>query len=431
MIVILLGLYLAIIIIRPMDWWEPVLNWPIVNIGAILTGLIGAPVLVRRSKVIWRQIPQLKIAFIFWMGLMLSYASHINFSGTLMVFQEFGKIIFFFILLLVLIEDLRGANTLLLALLVGIAFLGIHAIMQHHTGVGFGGKLPSARGIDPNTGATVWQARAFGTFDDPNDLCLALVVGIPLFYVLLKNSTNPIQKIFAITGIVCSAYGGWCTNSRGGVVAAFGMIGSSALIRLRGVKRYMAAVFGFSAVTLLAPSRFGGGGGFVGKDRALLWGQGLDMFKSNPLFGVGYDSFAEHADEHLVAHNSFVHTLAEGGLAAYLPFFLLLYLTMIHLRRLINQKQIISTNDRRILTGVFAALAGDFTAMYFISRQYQHIFYAILAVAITLTYLTSVKYNLQNHVFGPARKDIRTGLLWGLGSIVVLWASVRIVNHIS
>ena len=428
MIIFLLGLYLVIIIIRPMDWWEPVQDWQLVNYGAIALGLIGAPTLLSRFRVIWRQVPQLKIMVLFLIGLMLSYASHLKIGSTLMVFQDFGKVVVFFILLLVLTENLKSVNMLLMALQIGVMFLAIHAILQHHTMAGFGGKPPSPR--TSSTGEISYQARAFGTFDDPNDLCLMLVVGMPLFYSLFKTSTNPIQKIFTLVGAGLSAYGAWCTNSRGGVIAAFGMIGAFVLIRLTGVKRYLAAGFGFGIVTLLAPSRFGGGA-LVGKDRSLLWGQGIEMFKSNTLFGVGYGTFADLSDNHLVAHNSFVHTLAEGGLVSYLPFFLLLYLTMVYLRRLLNQKQIISRTDHQILTGVFAALAGDFTAMYFISRQYQHILYALLAIAIMLTYLTSRKYDLYNHVFGPVKKDIRMGLLCGLGSIVVLWITIRIVNQIS
>ena len=430
MIVYLLGLYIVVIMIRPMDWWEPVRDWQFVSIGAIVTGLVGAPTIMKRIRVIWYSVPEFKAAFIFWLGLILSYASHLNFGGTLLVFQEFGKVIFFFFLLLVLVDSRRGVNTLLLALLIGIIFLAIHAILQHHTGVGFGGKLPTRR-VNSLTGDISFQARAFGTFDDPNDLCLILVVGIPLFYVLFKIGANPIQKLFAIFGIAVSAYGAWCTNSRGGVVAAFGMVGASVLVSLRGIKRYLGAALGFCVVTVLAPSRFGGGGGLVGKDRSELWGDGMNMFKSNPIFGVGYDAFMDNTSRYQVAHNSFVHTLAEGGLAGYLPFFLLLYLTMVHLRRLITQEQIISKNDKHMLSGIFAALAGDFTGMYFISRQYQHILYTLLAFAIVSTYLTSAKYDLISYVFGPIKKDIRMGLLWGLGSIAVLWITIRIANVIS
>ena len=430
MISLLLGLYILVIMIRPMDWFEPIFQWPLVNIGAIGIGLVGAPTLLRRSRIIWQQVPQLKISFLFLVGLMLSYVSHLNIYGAMMVFQEFGKVLFFFILMLVLVKNYQGFNTLLIAILIGVMFLAVHSILQHNTGVGFGGKLPSARGINAETGEIQWQARAFGTFDDPNDLCLMLVVGIPLFFISFITSANPIQKLFAVSGIALSSYGAWCTNSRGGVIAACGMIGAFVLVSMRGIKRYLTAVFGFGVVTLLAPSRFGGGA-FAGQDRSILWGQGLEMFKSNPLFGIGYGLFQDYANEHHVAHNSYIHILGEAGLFGYLPFFLLLYLTMVHLRRLIARKQVLSKKDYHILLGIFAALAGDFTAMYFISRQYQHILYTLLAVAIVATYLISVKHGLQKDIFGSIRKDVRMGLLYGLGSVVVLWVTIRAVNMIS
>jgi len=429
MITSLLGLYVVVLMIRPMDWWEPTYGWQLVSIGAILLALVGAPTLMARGRLIWRQVPQLKIAGLFWLGLILSFASRLNFMGVQEVFQDFGKVMFFFALILVLVERLKGVNTLLLGLQVGILFLAIHAILQHNTGVGFGGKEPSPR-VNVVTGEITYQARAFGTFDDPNDLCLMLVVGIPLFYVLSKTSTNPFQKGIAMAGAALSGYGAWCTNSRGGVIAAFGMIGAFVLVRLRGVKRYLAGALAFSIVTILAPSRFGGGGGMLGKDRSELWGDGLDMFKSNPVFGVGYEMFQEVSGRHQVAHNSYVQTLAEGGLITYLPFVLLLYLTVLQLRRLINEKNVISRTDSQVLSGIFAALIGDFTGMYFISRQYQHILYTLLGVAIVMTYLTSVKYNLQNQVFGSVQRDVRMGLLWGLGSIVVMWISIRIANQL-
>ena len=425
---VLLGLYVVVLMIRPMDWWEPTYGWQLVSIGAILLALVGAPTLMARFRVIWRQVPQLKIAGLFWLGLGLSFATKLNFMGLQEVFQDFGKVMFFFVLILVLVENLKGVNTLLLGLQIGILFLAIHAILQHNTGVGFGGKEPTPR-VNIITGEITYQARAFGTFDDPNDLCLMLVVGIPMFYVLSKTGTNPFQKLIALGGSAVSAYGAWCTNSRGGVIAAFGMIGGFVLVRLRGVKRYVAGGIAFSIVTVLAPSRFGGGG-MVGRDRSELWGDGLEMFKSNPLFGVGYEMFEENNGRHQVAHNSYVQTLAEGGLVTYLPFFLLLCLTMVQLRRLINEKNVISRTERQILSGIFAALIGDFTGMYFISRQYQHILYTLLGVAIVMTYLTSVKYNLQNQVFGPVKRDVRMGLLWGLGSIVVMWITIRIVNQL-
>ena len=46
--------------------------------------------------------------------------------------------------------------------------------------------------------------------------------------------------------------------------------------------------------------------------RVQAWAEGLQMFKSHPLFGVGFGRYTDF--NRLVAHNSFVHTLGELGL---------------------------------------------------------------------------------------------------------------------
>jgi O-antigen ligase len=51
-----------------------------------------------------------------------------------------------------------------------------------------------------------------------------------------------------------------------------------------------------------------------GKDRAALWGEGLQIVKSHPIFGVGFGLMGDHTDNHQTAHNSVVVCSAELGL---------------------------------------------------------------------------------------------------------------------
>ena len=63
--------------------------------------------------------------------------------------------------------------------------------------------------------------------------------------------------------------------------------------------------------------QFTGGRGISassGSDRTSLWGQGLGLLRSHPLFGVGFDQMASFTDAHLTAHNSVVVCAAELGL---------------------------------------------------------------------------------------------------------------------
>jgi hypothetical protein len=51
-----------------------------------------------------------------------------------------------------------------------------------------------------------------------------------------------------------------------------------------------------------------------GSDRTILWGEGLQLLKSHPLFGVGFGYMPDYTEEHLTAHNSLVVCAAELGL---------------------------------------------------------------------------------------------------------------------
>ena len=414
--------------IRPQDWWAPVRNLQLVTLGGILTTVFSFPVLLGRLPFIWKRVPQMKVALAFFMGLLFSILSQGWLTGVWSVVQEFGRVLFFFFLILILVDNVRNFKIFLWSILLCIIWLSIHAILQHHTGYGFGHQAPLNR-LHRDMGDTrVWvqQAIAFGTFEDPNDLCTCLVVAIPLFYVLFKTSSNPIQQMISLVGVSLTSYGVYCTNSRGGVVAVFGMLVSYVLTRIKGFRRYIVAAFGVTAVTILAPSRFSGN--IVGHDRAVLWGDGVAMFKDNPVFGVGYKTFTDYSSDHLQAHNTYIHVLAELGLVGYLPLFLLIYLTVVLLRRTINEVKTISNQDYQLLTGIYSSCIGYMTALYFVSREYEHFFYLMMALPTTATVIYCDRYGLTTQVFGNIKKDIRQGLLWGLASVVIFYFTVRMAN---
>jgi len=429
MAVFFLAAYLVSILIRPMDWWEPLLGYELVTVGAVLILLIGFPQLLARFPVLWKRVPQLKAAIGFLLAISVSLLARAWFGGALDVFVTFGKVIIFYFLIILLVKTVDDLNLLIWAFLMCALWLAVHAIMQHHLGYGFGGQEPLFRKIDPTKGTNVYQAMAYGTFNDPNDLSAALVVAIPLFITQFYRK-NFLLKAVSFIGIPLVAYGIYCTNSRGGVVAFGGMLLTFIMARLKGVSRYLVIVLAVVGVTVVAPSRFVSSS-TEGHDRAILWGQGLDMFKSNPIFGGGYGNFANTSEGHHVAHNSYIHTLAETGLLGYIPFFLIIYLTIVQLRRLLALKNLIPKSDFVLLTGLYAGLTGYLTGVYFISRQYQHILYVFLGLAVSGVYVISERNGLRDQIFGAARKDLQSGLVSSLGSIVAIWIVIRLANLVS
>lgn len=101
------------------------------------------------------------------------------------------------------------------------------------------------------------------------------------------------------------------------------------------------------------------------------------------------------------------------------------------MRRLIALKTKIVPVDFNLLIGIYAGLTGYLTGIYFISRQYQHILYVLLGLAVSGTYVISERNGLQNQIFGSTQKDLRSGLIFSLGSIVLIWLLIRLANLVS
>jgi O-antigen ligase len=71
-----------------------------------------------------------------------------------------------------------------------------------------------------------------------------------------------------------------------------------------------------------------------GADRLEAWANGLEMFKSAPLFGIGFNGFTDYHE--ITAHNSFVLCLAELGLLGSTLWVAMLVTTTTNLNRIIS-----------------------------------------------------------------------------------------------
>src|SRR5208283_5274590 len=103
----------------------------------------------------------------------------------------------------------------------------------------------------------------------------------------------------------------------------------------------LAAVFILGMLAL----DFTGGRGISavdGADRLEAWANGLEMFKSAPLFGIGFNGFTDLYE--ITAHNSFVLCLAELGLLGSTLWMALLVTTTAGLNRVVLIAQLHDNN---------------------------------------------------------------------------------------
>lgn len=168
------------------------------------------------------------------------------------------------------------------------------------------------------------RVRYRGELQDPNELATFISSSIALMFALAASSRRLRVKALAGVGAVlvglCVIY----TQSRGGMLAFLGVLG------VYFVRRYGVKYIFVGALGLLPLMALGGRGGEAAEasteGRYEAWRSGLQMFKSDPVFGVGYGQFTEY--HHLTAHNSYVLAPAELGLIGMMLWIGVLYVTI-------------------------------------------------------------------------------------------------------
>ena len=175
--------------------------------------------------------------------------------------------------------------------------------------------------------------------------------------------------------------------------------------------------------------------------------EGVQMFRSHPLFGVGAGNFTDY--NYLTAHNSMLLVLAETGFfgyvlwLAFIGYSLMMTLRLLHHR--VEQagpgKSIVPQGkgtipapvkddwdgERGIALTLLLSLCGTFATMFFLSRSYTIIIYLLIAVVV-------------GNFVGARRRfpEIREftlisgGWIWipiALGSIVFLFVVVTVLLH--
>jgi O-antigen ligase len=168
------------------------------------------------------------------------------------------------------------------------------------------------------------RVRYRGELHDPNEVALTVSAGalsLMIGFALRKRRSAAV--FFYGLGAAITAFTVFKTQSRGGLVAAM-LVPGVYLVRRFGLKAVIPA--GLIAIpVLMFGGRSGDAADVSNQGRYEAWASGLEMFKSNPLFGVGARQFTEH--HYLTAHNAFVLTFAELGFPGMVMFVAVVYLT--------------------------------------------------------------------------------------------------------
>jgi O-antigen ligase len=230
-----------------------------------------------------------------------------------------------------------------------------------------------------DTHSIVGRVRFRGILEDPNELAWAISMGVPLAFGLFERKRTR-GRLALLIGIV--VLGGMCvvfTKSRSGQLSLMAVFGVYFLRRF-GWRGALAGAI-LSLPLLLLGGRTGAEADSSSEERLGCWAAALDMWRENPLMGVGEGQFTQH--HYLTAHNSFLLTLAELGPLGILLFSGSLFMaTKIAIRAQIDLAgRPDAAVARSWATALLASLAGLIISAAFLSIAYHALLWVFLGLA--------------------------------------------------
>jgi O-antigen ligase len=173
---------------------------------------------------------------------------------------------------------------------------------------------PYLLAMQNDAGEWFYRLRGLGEINDPNDFAQLTVCVLPLVFIFWRPKKTVRNIAFVLLPVSALLFGVFLTHSRGAILALIAMAIVAVRRRIGTVPSLLLAGGLFIAASAL---HFTGGreiSANAGEDRTALWGEGLELLKSHPLFGVGFGNMGDYVDDHKTAHNSLVVCAAELGL---------------------------------------------------------------------------------------------------------------------
>ena len=248
----------------------------------------------------------------------LSQLAHFQFGLAFDCVQRFAKVVIYYLLFVALVDTLPRLKSFLFWLNRFVIVLTALALLHYHGII----NIPSLdafqqHDIDPETEEVRLLPRlcSTGLFNDPNDLCNIVVIGILISLFVMIELRQGFRRMLWLAPIGMYLYALKLTYSRGGLITLSAGVLTFVHARFGRKKTVFAAGLLLPAVLVF----FGGRQTTVdvsskedtSQNRIQAWAEGLAVFRQAPLFGIGMDEYAEQF--RMAAHNSFVHTYVELG----------------------------------------------------------------------------------------------------------------------
>ncbi len=408
-------LLVFILFIRPQEFIPALQSLSLLNVATAL-GLLGIAVEIGSGKLKTLRSPQLPFlaAFLVWCVVCTLIK-----AGTSAVMDMKTTVLFSTIFMLVVMyagrsfERFRALAMMLLAIAVALAVICTHqaqgefqCILLEKEADGVAAHDQSKGESDGRTceswheclkGAssddeyacekpgwfdtfTVAQGRVRwrGTFADPNELSMAVGAAMSFAFALHASMKRKIRHVLLAGVVALASYCVVLTGSRGGVLVLLAVFGTY-FVRRYGAKGVVAGVLA-GAPLLLLGGRSGEDAEASSLERIGALYEGVDFFKSSPIFGLGQGQFVENY--FITAHNSYLLSAAELGFPGMVLWTSLVYVS-------IKIPLVIATRppadlDARLVPYALAlvvSFAGILVGIFFLSFCYHNMLFIYFGLA--------------------------------------------------
>jgi len=275
-------------------------------------------------------------------------------------------------------------------------------------------------------GSTAVRIRGLGLLQDPNDLALGLVIVLPLVGAGWRARATMRNLLLVTVPAALLIYGIFLTRSRGGALAlalTLCVAASRKIGRVGATLAFVAVMMGGLATTFVSQRQLS-----ITDDSATgrveAWREGFEMFKSEPVFGIGYTDFLDHHT--LTAHNSMVLCFAETGLVGYFFWTGLLVITFVQLHSLqkLSDEQPFNTDIKQWARRLQLSMIGFVTAAFFLSRTYVPMLYLLVGLSVALVVIAR---NVNGTIPWPTPSRLGTLILASeVGSILFIYTLIKV-----
>jgi putative inorganic carbon (HCO3(-)) transporter len=305
-------LYIVVTIVSPEQFGKDWASYHVVMYLAGITALASLPSMATYSY--WKTSIQTYLLIGFTIAIALSQVAHGWLGGVIESWRMFlpSAAVFFFIV--VNVTTIRRLKIAASAAVASCLVVTVEALSGYYAG--FHGEMfvlqTNISSPQDDVIGQLTRIRGAGFLSDPNDLAQILLIALPLAFIAWRRGRVVSNFFVVVVPAALLLWTTYLTHSRGGLLALAAVALMAARKKLgTSASTALATVFILGMLAL----DFTGGRGISaadGADRLEAWANGLEMFKSAPLFGIGFNGFTDLYE--ITAHNSFVLCLAELGL---------------------------------------------------------------------------------------------------------------------